>query len=75
MSSDLFAQNIEYDDQFYNRKCIERFIHAGGVVPQCVNAELSAPICRVTNAGILGGNDIDFIKRYVNQVYSFIKKK
>ena len=74
LSSDLFAQNIEYDDQFYNRKCIERFIHAGGVVPQCVNAELSAPICRVANAGILGGNDIDFIKRYVNQVYSFIKK-
>ena len=70
--ADLFAQNIEYDDQLYNRKCIDRFIQVGGKIPNFADIELKNKIISVANAGVLGGNDVKFIQYYTEQAYRFI---
>lgn len=72
--SDIFAQNIEFDDQLYNRQCIERFKKAGGELPPFVYPEVDEAIISVLNAGIIGGNDIEFIHRYTESIYQFIHK-
>ena len=74
LSSDLYAQNIEYDDQFYNRKCIDRFVKKGGILPEFLMEDVNKPIIRVANAGIIGGNDIVFFNDYLKEVSSFITK-
>jgi len=75
LKSDLIGQNIEYDDQMYNRRTLEKFISNGCEFPSWVMKDYdSQPILRVVNAGILGGNDICFIQSYVEIIREFIEK-
>lgn len=53
LKSDLIGQNIEYDDQMYNRRTLEKFISNGCEFPSWVMKDYdSQPILRVVNAGI-----------------------
>ena len=65
LEADVFGQNIEYDDQMYNRHVLEKLISNGCVLPSLVIDEYKQEkILRVVNAGILGGNDIPIIQKY-----------
>lgn len=73
--SDLIGQNIEYDDQFYNRRTLEKLIsNECHVYSWVMNEYDKEPVLRVVNAGILGGNDIDFIQNYVRTIKDFISR-
>lgn len=73
--SDVIGQNIEYDDQFYNRRTLEKLISNGcSVYPWVMDEYNSQSILRVVNAGILGGNDIDFIQSYVKVIKDFVSQ-
>lgn len=73
--SDLIGQNIEYDDQFYNRRTLEKLIsNECHVYSWVMNEYDKEPVLRVVNAGILGGNDIDFIQKYVRTIKDFISR-
>lgn len=71
--SDVIGQNIEYDDQKYNKSAFEKMLKYGCEFPLWIKdiAE-SSPIFRVINAGVLGGQDITFIQEYVELVKKFI---
>lgn len=72
---DIIGQNIEYDDQFYNKRTLEKLIANGcDVYPWVMNEYDNQPILRVINAGILGGCDIDFIQYYVRTIKDFISR-
>ena len=74
-NSDLIGQNIEYDDQLYNRRTLEKLIsNECYVYPWVMHEYDNEPILRVVNAGILGGNDIDFIQNYVRTIKDFISR-
>lgn len=71
--SDVIGQNIEYDDQYYNKRTFEKMLKYGCVFPLWIkNAIESTPVLRVINAGILGGQDITFIQEYVELIKKFI---
>lgn len=73
LNADVIGQNIEYDDQMYNRRTLEKFISNGCLFPDWVLKDYHThPILRVINAGILGGNDIEFIQTYVKEINDFI---
>lgn len=73
LSSDLIGQNIEYDDQYSNRNTIERLLKAGVQFPDWAIEEYNQhPIIRVINAGVLGGNNIAFFQKYVEEIDTFI---
>jgi hypothetical protein len=73
IEADIFGQNIEYDDQFYNRRMLEKLIAENADIPSFVMDEYNeAPVLRTINAGIIGGNDIKFFDRYIKQIEKFI---
>ena len=73
LKADVFGQNIEYDDQMYNRRTLEKFLSNGCLFPDWVLKDYNAhPILRVINAGIIGGNDIGFIQSYIKEINDFI---
>lgn len=73
--SDLIGQNIEYDDQFYNRRTLEKLISNGcDVYSWVMNEYDKESVLRVVNAGILGANDIDFVQLYVRIIKDFISR-
>lgn len=71
--SDVIGQNIEYDDQYYNKRTFEKMLSYGCEFPLWIKdiAE-SSSILRVINAGVLGGQDISFIQEYVELIKKFI---
>lgn len=73
LNADVIGQNVEYDDQMYNRRTLEKFISNGCLFPDWVLKDYHTnPILRVINAGILGGNDIEFIQTYLKEIKDFI---
>ncbi|MCF0254728.1 MAG: hypothetical protein HUK10_00360 [Bacteroides heparinolyticus] len=73
LESDIIGQNIEYDDQMYNHRTLEKLISNKCNIPLFVLNEYNKePILRVINAGILGGNDIVFIQKYIQTILYFI---
>ncbi len=71
--SDVIGQNIEFDDQYYNKKTFEKMLNYGCEFPLWIKDVIkSTPILRVINAGILGGQDISFIQEYVELIKKFI---
>ncbi|MCH5239486.1 MAG: hypothetical protein J1F38_04630 [Muribaculaceae bacterium] len=73
LNSDIIGQNIEYDDQMYNHRTLEKLISNKCKLPPFVWKEFkNEPILRVINAGVLGGNDISFIQKYIQTIFHFI---
>ncbi len=73
LNADVIGQNIEYDGLMCNRRMLERLISADCEFDPCVFEEYSRePVLRLINAGILGGNDMELIREYVDMVREFI---
>jgi len=74
LRGELIAQNIEDATDYYTstqKELITNFTY----FPQCVRTdfESSVPI-RAINAGILGGNNIDFFKEYASVAFEYIQR-
>lgn len=74
LSSELWGQNIEYDDQLYNKRTIDNLLNNGAIFPELIIDEINKePILRVVNAGIIGGNDMSFFKEYLAMINTFLE--
>lgn len=74
LKSELIAQNIEEATNYYistQKELMENFTY----FPDCVKADFfsSVPI-KAVNAGILGGNNISFIKEYASAAFDYINR-
>lgn len=75
INADIIGQNIEYDGQMCNRRMLERLISENCEFDSCVLEEYNRePVLRLINAGILGGNDMELIHRYIKMIRTFIKQ-
>lgn len=71
--SDIIGQNIEYDDQYNNKRTFEKMLKYGCEFPLWMKEKIeNTPVLRVINAGVLGGQDITFIQEYVELIKKFL---
>lgn len=74
LDSELIAQNVEEATNYYldtQQQLMKYFTY----FPNCVAADFKSNIpIKAVNAGILGGNNIAFIKEYTNLAFEYIKK-
>lgn len=73
-TSDLIAQNKECNFSYYDevfKAVSENFIYVPGCLKE--SKELNNGILAV-NAGILGGNNIDFFKSYTSEAFDFVNQ-
>jgi len=72
-SSPLIAQNREVGTSYY-RDMMERVIHNPDItLPECIVKTVEEDALSSYNMGVFGGNDLDFIRRYCDEVFSFFK--
>jgi uncharacterized protein DUF6734 len=71
--SDLIAQNIEKGTVYY-KNMMDRLKSELIYLPICVEEEISKSSISSYNAGVLGGNDLLFLKEFANTAQSLIKK-
>lgn len=73
-NADLATQNIELATEYYNstqRELMANFDY----FPSCVEKDFNTGVpIKAVNAGILGGNDVDFIKEYTDLAFEYINK-
>lgn len=74
LKSDLIAQNLEQATDYYistQKELVEHFTY----LPHSVKAAFDSPMpIQAVNAGILGGNNIGFIKFYANEAFNYINR-
>ena len=74
LQNDLIAQNVETATDYYlstQKELLQNFTF----FPACVKAEFDLPTpINAVNAGILGGNNIAFIKEYTDIAFEYINK-
>ena len=71
--SPLIAQNREVGTSYY-RDMMERVIHNPNIkLPECIVKTIEEDALSSYNMGVFGGNDLEFIKRYCEEVFSFLK--
>lgn len=72
--SELIAQNMEYSSEYY-MDAMAQLKKYFTYFPEAVKSDFNSgkPFLAV-NAGILGGNDVNFFKGYTEKAYTYIKK-
>ena len=74
LDGELIAQNIEVATEYYTstqRELMQYFTF----FPPCVRKEFDSGIpIQAVNAGILGGNNLSFIRNYTHQAFEYINK-
>jgi hypothetical protein len=74
LKSQLIAQNLENATFYYTstqHELMENFTY----FPKCVKVDFDSTIpIKGVNAGILGGNNISFIKEYTNEAFKYINR-
>lgn len=74
LQADLIAQNMEIATEYYTstqRELMEHF----SFFPACVKNDFASGIpINAVNAGILGGNDTEFIRRYTCAAFEYINR-
>ena len=73
MSSGLIAQNLEIGTQYYKNAFLP-LLNELTNIPRGLKKNLISLNMRAYNAGIIGGHDIDFFKRYVSTAIRFVEK-
>ncbi|MDR3653461.1 MAG: hypothetical protein P4L34_10910 [Paludibacter sp.] len=72
LQSSLITQNIEVATDYYTitqKQLMENFTY----FPPCVKADFYSNIpINAVNAGILGGNNISFIKQYTTEAFKYV---
>jgi hypothetical protein len=72
-NAELIAQNQEKGTEYY-KSIMEGLKKALGYLPDFLEKELNKISIPSYNAGILGGNDLDFLNRYANIGLDLIEK-
>lgn len=72
-SSGLIAQNKEIGTPYY-KNMVNAIIQSNIHIPSFLNEELKKDSISSYNAGIIGGNDIEFIQRYCQTAFKFINE-
>lgn len=72
-SSELIAQNKEIGTPYY-KNMMNAIIQSNIHIPNFLNEELKKDSISSYNAGIIGGNDIEFIQRYCQAALKFINE-
>lgn len=74
LSQPLIAQNIEQATEYYQstqREIMKHFTY----FPKCVKKDFNRPEpIHAVNAGIMGGSDIDFFRRYTKAAFTYVDK-
>ena len=71
---ELIAQNLEHDFTFY-RKVMEVLLEDKSYIPLSILDNYKNDFfLNAYNAGVIGGNNIDFFQEYVKEVFQFIRK-
>ncbi len=74
LQSNLISQNIEEATNYYlqtQKELQDNFSY----FPKCVDADFKSRLpIKAVNAGILGGNDINFIQEYADLAFKYISK-
>jgi len=74
LNKNLIAQNIEEATDYYTqtqKELVKHFTY----FPNCVENDFKNDVpIKAVNAGILGGNNIDFIKEYTQLAFRYINK-
>lgn len=74
LECELIAQNIEVATEHYSSTQKELMAHFS-YFPECVHNDFCSGIpIKAVNAGILGGNDITFIKGYANEAFEYVNR-
>jgi len=74
LNSELIAQNVEEATNYYLDTQKELMKHFTWF-PKCVKSDFNSTIpIKAVNAGILGGNNIEFIKEYTNLAFEYIRQ-
>ncbi len=74
LKANLIAQNLEEATDYYTSTQNELMQHFT-FFPKCVAEDFNLPIpITAINAGILGGNNIPFIKEYAKCAFEYVKK-
>ncbi|MEJ8769103.1 DUF6734 family protein [Prevotella sp. HCN-7019] len=68
----LIAQNEEIGTLYY-KNMMDNILHTNPILPYYLITELNKTHIGSYNAGILGGNDIDFIQLYCEEAFKVIK--
>lgn len=72
-SSGLIAQNKEIGTPYY-KNMVNAIIQSNIHIPNLLNEELKRDSISSYNAGIIGGNDIEFIQKYCQAALKFINE-
>jgi hypothetical protein len=70
-SAELIAQNAEVGSAYYKKMAI-KFLNDNVIIPEILRKEIEKEIILSYNAGVLGGNDLNFIKEYCQIAFDFI---
>ena len=70
-SGALIAQNAETGTQYYKRM-MDRIMESPISIPNLLLKELNKESISSYNAGVIGGNDLAFIKEYCQTAFAFI---
>lgn len=72
--ADMVAQNIE-KDLFYYREMLEEIYEHFDFIPSYLPSQRNLKDCVfAANAGIIGGNNNQFIKKYCSEAFRFVDK-
>lgn len=72
--SRLAAQNREYGTSYYKRM-MDRLLACKGIrIPDCLKQGLREESVSSYNMGFFGGKDLDFIRRYCEEVFKFLEE-
>jgi hypothetical protein len=72
-NADLVAQHMERDSIFY-REVYDNVLKDRVRTPQCIDLCKEDPYIKSYNAGLLGGRDLNFFKKYTDQIFDFVNK-
>ena len=72
LTEELLAQNLERGTQHY-KGLFEPIINELAYMPPCLERNLNFDDMRAYNAGIIGGSDVSFFKKYVSLAKRFIE--
>ena len=73
LSASLITQNLEKGTEYYKNK-FEPLLKKLKYLPRLLKPNLTLPYMYGYNAGIMGGNDISFFKKYVSLAVQFLEK-
>ncbi|WP_298518244.1 DUF6734 family protein [uncultured Kordia sp.] len=72
-NAELIGQHVDIDTGANYKSSIQMLREHGLTLPKVIETDLKEqPIIKASNAGIIGGNNVDFFKEFADQAFWFI---